>query len=92
MKPLPCTVRGAPPSAGPRTGHTHDTAADATYVYATPNDEYCCPFTLTSTLRADTPDCTGVAHSTSLESMYRAATDTPLPRPKRHASVVVSLK
>ena len=57
-----------------------------------PPDEYCCPFTLTSTLRADTPDCTGVAHSTSLESMYRAATDTPLPRPKRHASVVVSLK
>ena len=73
-------------------GLVDDTAADATYVYATPNDEYCCPFTLTSTLRADTPDCTGVAHSTSLESMYRAATDTPLPRPKRHASVVVSLK
>ena len=93
LKPLPCTVRGVPPSADPCTGHTDDTAAAAAYVNATPNDVNCCPFTLTSTLRADAPACTGDAHSACRESTCRAATVAPPPAPpSRHDSRADSRK
>jgi len=67
-KPLPDTVTGVLASATQIAGDTDDTAADGTYVYSTPLELNCCPFTETSTRRAPTPDDTADAHSTRPES------------------------
>ena len=87
----PYTVTGVPPSAAPRSGHTDDTDADATYVKPTPPELNCCAFIDTSTRRDPPPLCAGVAHSSWLPSTYRATT-TLLLSSKRQRSVADARK
>ena len=72
-------------------GGEDETAAAATYVNATPLELNCCAFIDTSTTRDEAPACTGVAHSSWLESTYRATT-VALLSSKRQRSVAASRK
>ena len=82
-KPEPSTVRGAPPSDAPRSGHTDESDAAGRYVNATPLPEYCCPLRDTSTRRAPAPDDGGDAHSRWPAPTRRDAAVAPLDS-KRH--------
>ena len=90
--PAPCTVTGAPPSAGTRGGDTALTAHAPAYVnHATGGDPaYCCPFIDTPTPRAPA-EASGLAHSSSPSSTCRASTALDAcASPKRQRSVHAS--